>query len=52
VGEGVGDCEGVAVDFGEVAAFDVFLEREGFYDGLCGGGFGSVGAGGVGGFEF
>lgn len=38
-GEGVGDEEGGAVDFREVAAFDVFLEGEGGYEGCCGWGF-------------
>lgn len=42
----------VAVDFGKVAAFNVFLEGEGGDEGLCGCGFGGVVAFGEGGLEF
>jgi hypothetical protein len=51
-GEGVRDEEGVAVDFGKVAAFDVFLETKCGYDGGGGGGIGGMRAGDVGWGQF
>ena len=50
-GEGVGDPEGVAVGFDEVAAFEVFLELELCNDGLSVGGLGVRAVGVEGGCE-
>lgn len=51
VWERVRDTGGVAVGFGEVAAFGVGVEGEGFEEVGCGLGFRGVGPGGEGGVE-